>query len=145
MTVGFIEGGQARNVIPESVKFGRTYKSLTSEGLSHVKQRIKEAKHAFLVWPSFIPTTITILSVERKSSEHRSNVYHLQVIKAQAAVHRCSAVLDFKEDTSLPYPVMVNDEALYKHAKKVGESLLGQSNQISIFNVLKIKDLNVDK
>lgn len=53
---------------------------------------------------------------------------HLQVIEAQAAVHRCSAVLDFKEDTPLPYPVMVNDEALYEHAKKVGESLVGQSN-----------------
>ncbi|KAK4582724.1 hypothetical protein RGQ29_025775 [Quercus rubra] len=92
VTVGFIEGGQAGNVIPESVKFGGTYRSLTSEGLSYVKQRIKE------------------------------------VIEAQAAVHRCRAVLDFKEDTPLPYPVMVNDEALYEHAKKVGESLVGQSN-----------------
>ena len=55
-------------------------------------------------------------------------MFHLQVIEAQAAVHRCRAVLDFKEDTPLPYPVMVNDEALYEHAKKVGESLVGQSN-----------------
>jgi IAA-amino acid hydrolase len=55
-------------------------------------------------------------------------MFHLQVIEAQAAVHRCSAVLDFKEETPLPYPVMVNDEALYEHAKKVGESLLGESN-----------------
>jgi len=50
VTVGLIEGGQAGNVIPESVKFGGTYRSLTSEGLSYVKQRIKEVvKHAFLV------------------------------------------------------------------------------------------------
>ena len=123
VTVGFIEGGQARNVIPESVKFGRTYKSF--EGLSYVKQRIKEAKHAFLVWPSFIPTTITILSVERKSSEHRSNVFHLQVIKAQAAVHRCSAVLDFKEDTSLPYPVMVNERHCINMQRKLENLYLG--------------------
>lgn len=92
VTVGFIEGGQAEDEIPESVKFGGTYRSMTSEGLSYVQQRIKE------------------------------------VIEAQAAVHRCSAVLDFKEETPLPYPVMVNDEALYEHAKKVGESLLGESN-----------------
>ena len=59
VTVGFIEGGQAENVIPESVKFGGTYRSMTSEGLSYVQQRIKEVKHAFLIRPSLI-STITI-------------------------------------------------------------------------------------
>lgn len=28
----------------------------------------------------------------------------------------------------MPHPIMVNDEALYKHAKKVGEILLGEPN-----------------
>lgn len=28
----------------------------------------------------------------------------------------------------MPYPVMVNDEALHEHAKKVGEILLGKAN-----------------
>ncbi|CAK9180806.1 unnamed protein product [Ilex paraguariensis] len=42
VTVGFIKGGQAANVIPETVKFGGTYRSLTSHGLSYIKNRIKE-------------------------------------------------------------------------------------------------------
>ncbi|KAA8518524.1 hypothetical protein F0562_015998 [Nyssa sinensis] len=92
VTVGYIAGGQAENVIPETVKFGGTYRSLTPQGLSYIQERIKE------------------------------------VIELQAAVHRCTAVVDFKEDTPQPHPVMVNDEKLYKHAKRVGEILLGEAN-----------------
>ncbi|KAA8516778.1 hypothetical protein F0562_017112 [Nyssa sinensis] len=42
VTVGFIEGGQAENVIPETVKLGGTFRSITSEGLSYTRQRVKE-------------------------------------------------------------------------------------------------------
>lgn len=42
VTVGFVEGGQAGNVIPETVKFGGTFRSFSSEGLSYLQQRIKE-------------------------------------------------------------------------------------------------------
>ncbi|KAL5545773.1 hypothetical protein UlMin_005460 [Ulmus minor] len=50
------------------------------------------------------------------------------VIELQASVQRCNAVVDFMEKTPLPYPVVSNDEALYEHAKKVGEALLGEQN-----------------
>ncbi|RVW48068.1 IAA-amino acid hydrolase ILR1 [Vitis vinifera] len=43
VTVGFIKGGQAANVIPESVEFGGTYRSLTSQGLSYIQERIQES------------------------------------------------------------------------------------------------------
>lgn len=43
-------------------------------------------------------------------------------------MHRCTAVVDFKEDVPLPYPPTDNDEELYEHAKKVGEILLGEPN-----------------
>ncbi|KAL4605954.1 hypothetical protein ACB092_09G067300 [Castanea dentata] len=93
VSVGFINGGQTHNVIPETVKFGGTFRSLTTDGLSYIKERIKE------------------------------------VIETQATVHRCSAMVDFMEDSRhMPHPVMVNDEALYEHVKKVGESLLGKPN-----------------
>ncbi|OVA07101.1 Peptidase M20 [Macleaya cordata] len=46
LTVGFIESGQAENVIPESVKFGGTFRSMTNEGLSYIHQRIKEVIEA---------------------------------------------------------------------------------------------------
>ncbi len=42
VSVGFINGGEANNVIPETVKFGGTYRSLNTEGLSYIKERIKE-------------------------------------------------------------------------------------------------------
>lgn len=48
VTVGFIEGGNAGNVIPECVKFGGTYRSLTSEGLSYIQDRIKEVTYRLI-------------------------------------------------------------------------------------------------
>ncbi|KAK1421562.1 hypothetical protein QVD17_23996 [Tagetes erecta] len=90
VTIGQINGGQADNVIPESVRIGGTYRSLSNQGLIDTKTRIKE------------------------------------VIEAQAAVHQCQAEIDFKEETPLPYPVTVNDEGMYEHAKTVAEIILGK-------------------
>ncbi|KAM3324653.1 IAA-amino acid hydrolase ILR1-like 3 [Capsicum chacoense] len=42
LSVAFVDGGEAGNVIPESVKFGGTFRFLTSESYSYLKQRIKE-------------------------------------------------------------------------------------------------------
>ncbi|XP_058207083.1 IAA-amino acid hydrolase ILR1-like 3 [Rhododendron vialii] len=92
VSIGFIEGGQAGNVIPETVRFGGTFRSMTSEGMSYLQQRIKE------------------------------------VIEIQASVHQCSAVVDFMEEKLRPYPATVNDEAMYRHTKRIGETLLGESN-----------------
>lgn len=44
VTVGYLKGGEAGNVIPESVNFGGTFRSLTMEGLGHIQERIKEVK-----------------------------------------------------------------------------------------------------
>ncbi|KAH9738040.1 M20 dimer domain-containing protein [Citrus sinensis] len=92
VSVGFIEAGQAGNVIPASVRFGGTLRSMTTEGLFYLQRRVKE------------------------------------VIEMQAAVHQCSATLDFMEEKLRPYPATVNDEEMYEHAKKVGTSLLGEAN-----------------
>lgn len=32
------------------------------------------------------------------------------------------------EEKLRPYPATVNDEAMYRHAKRIGETLLGESN-----------------
>ncbi|XP_044508910.1 IAA-amino acid hydrolase ILR1-like [Mangifera indica] len=92
ITVGFIEASQAANVIPETVRFGGTFRCTTTEGSFYLKQRIKE------------------------------------VIETQAVVHRCSASIDFMEEKMRPYPSLVNDEEMYEHGKRVGESLLGEAN-----------------
>uniref|UniRef100_J3MJS3 Peptidase M20 dimerisation domain-containing protein n=2 Tax=Oryza brachyantha TaxID=4533 RepID=J3MJS3_ORYBR len=42
ISVTFMKAGDAYNVIPESVSFGGTFRSLTTEGLSYLKKRIKE-------------------------------------------------------------------------------------------------------
>ena len=55
-------------------------------------------------------------------------VIDLQVIEMQAAVHGCSATVDFMEETMRPYPPTMNDEDLYQHAKRVAEALLGKPN-----------------
>ncbi|ONH95981.1 hypothetical protein PRUPE_7G099800 [Prunus persica] len=92
VTVGMVEGGQAGNVIPETVRLGGTFRSMSSEGLYYLQQRIQE------------------------------------VIEMQASVHRCMATVDFMLEKMRPYPATVNDEAMYKHAKNVGETLLGEPN-----------------
>lgn len=43
-------------------------------------------------------------------------------------MHRCTAVVEFREEIPLPYPPTDNDEELYEHAKRVGEILLGEPN-----------------
>ncbi|KAK1263426.1 IAA-amino acid hydrolase ILR1-like 7 [Acorus gramineus] len=89
VSVGFIEGGTAYNVIPETLKFGGTFRSTTMEGLSYLSTRIRE------------------------------------IIEAHATVHQCT--VDFSKDM-IPCPPTVNDESMYSHAKRVGESLLGEAS-----------------
>ncbi|KAL8551113.1 hypothetical protein ACS0TY_000261 [Phlomoides rotata] len=42
LSVTYIRGGAASNVIPDSVEFGGTLRSLTTEGLLQLQQRVKE-------------------------------------------------------------------------------------------------------
>ncbi|PUZ68978.1 hypothetical protein GQ55_2G071700 [Panicum hallii var. hallii] len=92
VSITFLKGGEAFNVIPESVTFGGTLRSLSDEGLSYLKKRIKE------------------------------------IVEGRSAAHRCSASVDFMEDKMRPYPVVINEEGMYGHAKAVAESFLGEEN-----------------
>jgi len=42
VSITFAKGGEAFNVIPESVTFGGTMRSISDEGLSYLMKRIKE-------------------------------------------------------------------------------------------------------
>uniref|UniRef100_A0A7N0V1G1 Peptidase M20 dimerisation domain-containing protein n=1 Tax=Kalanchoe fedtschenkoi TaxID=63787 RepID=A0A7N0V1G1_KALFE len=42
VTVGIVEGGLALNVIPDTVRFGGTFRSMTMEGQVYLQQRIRE-------------------------------------------------------------------------------------------------------
>ncbi|XP_031253540.1 IAA-amino acid hydrolase ILR1-like 5 [Pistacia vera] len=48
-----------------------------------------------------------------------------EVVKQQAAVHRCSAYVDMKDEEHPPYPAVVNDNNLHLLVEKVGRDLLG--------------------
>ncbi|XWS48670.1 hypothetical protein CRYUN_Cryun13aG0096000 [Craigia yunnanensis] len=92
LSVTYIRGGSAFNVIPSYVEFGGTLRSLTTEGLHKLQQRLKE------------------------------------VLKGQAAVHRCNAYIDINEEDYPPYPAVMNDDSLHQHVHKVGGLLLGSEN-----------------
>ncbi|KAK4384766.1 IAA-amino acid hydrolase ILR1-like 5 [Sesamum angolense] len=53
---------------------------------------------------------------------------HSQVIEGQAAVHKCKAYVNMKEEEFPPYPACVNDLRLHRHVKSVGSLLLGPEN-----------------
>ncbi|CAA3021277.1 IAA-amino acid hydrolase ILR1-like 3 [Olea europaea subsp. europaea] len=69
ISVGFVEGGQAGNVIPETVKFGGTFRFLDEESYSYIRRRIKEVLNIHHLYNgrffnclstcSFSPSTLT--------------------------------------------------------------------------------------
>ncbi|XP_074285768.1 IAA-amino acid hydrolase ILR1-like 4 [Silene latifolia] len=88
VSVGKFQGGEAYNVIPDSVIIGGTFRALLRDSFSHLKQRIKE------------------------------------VITSQAAVHRCTANVDFFNDLKQSPPT-INDENLHKFFTSVSTDMLG--------------------
>lgn len=51
-----------------------------------------------------------------------------QVIKGQAAVHRCSAEIDFLGKDNPTVPPTVNDERIYEHVRRVSTEIVGEEN-----------------
>ncbi|XP_026447376.1 IAA-amino acid hydrolase ILR1-like 4 [Papaver somniferum] len=48
-----------------------------------------------------------------------------EVIKAQAAVQRCNATVDFSPDNKIDFPVTANNKVLHKHFENVAGDMLG--------------------
>ncbi|XP_051132047.1 IAA-amino acid hydrolase ILR1-like 7 [Andrographis paniculata] len=46
VSIGYVQGGEAFNVIPESVQFGGTFRFMDSESFNYLKHRIKEVIEA---------------------------------------------------------------------------------------------------
>ncbi|KAL3335766.1 hypothetical protein AABB24_031804 [Solanum stoloniferum] len=104
LSVTYVRGGSASNVIPSYVEFGGTLRSLTTEGLFQLQKRVKE------------------------------------VIEGQAAVHRCKAYIDMKEEDFPAYPACTNDENLHQHVERVGKLMLGSENVGEIGKVMAGED-----
>lgn len=52
----------------------------------------------------------------------------------QSSVHQCHGMVDFLEDTPMPWPVMINDEALHEHGTQVAKALIGRS-KLEVFHL----------
>ncbi|KAF9600905.1 hypothetical protein IFM89_013812 [Coptis chinensis] len=63
-----------------------------------------------------------------------------EVIKGQAAVHRCKADIDFLEEEYPAYPATINDEILHEHVERVGKLLLGPKNVTAANKVMAGED-----
>lgn len=68
----------------------------------------------------------------RKTSQSYAAAFssQCQVIKAQAAVHRCSAEVDLEGSEHPSIPPTVNDERIYKHAHRVSTEVVGEENTV---------------
>ncbi|XP_077237849.1 IAA-amino acid hydrolase ILR1-like 4 [Tasmannia lanceolata] len=92
VSVSNFHGGDAFNVIPDSVTLGGTFRAFRKKSFNALKQRIAE------------------------------------VITGQAAVHRCSAELDFFEEERPMIPPTVNDERIYEQVRQVSHEILGENS-----------------
>ncbi|KAF3341836.1 IAA-amino acid hydrolase ILR1-like 3 [Carex littledalei] len=80
-----------------------------------------------------VPMAFAIIAlqplVSRETNPLDSSVVSVGFVKAgnetQATIHRCTATIDFMENTLIPYPPLINDESVYEHVRSVGERLLG--------------------
>ncbi|KAF0912396.1 hypothetical protein E2562_014043 [Oryza meyeriana var. granulata] len=122
VSMTFIKGGEAFNVIPESVTLGGTLRSMTADGMSYLMKRIREESMAWHSMALVVPAAETVTAADAM------RYLHWKVIEGQAAVNRCVAAVDFMEEKLRPYPATVNDEGMYAHAKAVAESMLGEAN-----------------
>ncbi|MCL7044567.1 hypothetical protein MKW94_017825 [Papaver nudicaule] len=92
VTVGKFQGGEAFNVIPDSVTIGGTFRAFSTASFMQLKKRIEE------------------------------------VIKAEAAVQRCNATVDFSPDNKISFPVTTNNKVMHKHLENVAGDMLGTEN-----------------
>lgn len=116
VTVGYIQGGHAQNVIPQFAKFGGTFRSLSNDGLLFIQRRIKEVMR--LVYTLFFNTVLLMVMITMM----------MQIAEAQASVYQCKAEVDFGEKEPSLHPVMKNDEGVYEHGKEVAEAMIGKNN-----------------
>ncbi|XP_050251898.1 IAA-amino acid hydrolase ILR1-like 5 isoform X5 [Quercus robur] len=79
--------------------------------------------------PTYVEIRGTLRSLTTKGL-HQLRQRLKEVIEGQAAVHRCDAYIDMKEEDHPLLPAVVNDEKLHLHVQKVGKLLVGPQNVI---------------
>ncbi|KAG9449834.1 hypothetical protein H6P81_009799 [Aristolochia fimbriata] len=80
---------------------------------------------------NIIPDSVTIggtFRAFRKKSFYALRQRVEEVITGQAAVHRCTAELDFFDEERPMIPPTVNDERIYERVRRVSVSIVGEKN-----------------
>ncbi|KAL5723549.1 IAA-amino acid hydrolase ILR1-like 1 [Ranunculus cassubicifolius] len=80
---------------------------------------------------NIIPESVTISGTFRAFTKHSFNALKQrieEVITGQAAVHRCTAELDFLEEKHPTIPPTVNDQRVYEHVRHVSSHIVGEKN-----------------
>lgn len=78
-----------------------------------------------------IPDSATIGGTFRAFSQknfHALRERIEEVIKGQAAVHRCSSQIDFNGNENPTIPPTINDAKIHEHARRVSIELVGEEN-----------------
>ncbi|KAH0674419.1 hypothetical protein KY284_025506 [Solanum tuberosum] len=78
-----------------------------------------------------IPDSATISGTYRAFS--KKSFYGLrkrieEIVRAQAAVHRCTVEIDFDGRENPTLPPTINNEKIYEHARKVSKMIVGEEN-----------------
>lgn len=100
-----------------------------------------EAGDAFNVIPEIVTFGGTYRSMTNEGLHYLIKRIR-EVIETQSAVHQCTGELDFMETERRPYPVTLNDEGVYRHAKRVGEVMFGEVNVLLSPLVLGAEDFS---
>ncbi|KAL1339020.1 hypothetical protein AAHE18_U001700 [Arachis hypogaea] len=85
------------------------------------------ADGAFNVIPDSVTIGGTFRAFSPESITRLKDRIH-QVITGQAAVHRCTAEVDFHEDKKPLYPATINDDKLHEHFLEVAKNVVGNNN-----------------
>ncbi|KAF5187877.1 N-acetyldiaminopimelate deacetylase [Thalictrum thalictroides] len=74
------------------------------------------------------PLDSKVVSVCKIRGGSAHNIIPESVITGQAAVHRCTAELDFLEEYHPTIPPTFNDERVYEHVRHVSSHIVGEEN-----------------
>ncbi|RWW43020.1 hypothetical protein BHE74_00051362 [Ensete ventricosum] len=91
-----------------------TFRVFSKRSFNEITSRIEEVKQN--------PTLLTLL-------HHDKLIICLpsaQVIRAQAAVYRCTAEIEFLESEEPPIPPTVNDRAIHEYVQQVSREVVGE-------------------
>ncbi|KDO82610.1 hypothetical protein CISIN_1g013395mg [Citrus sinensis] len=80
---------------------------------------------------NMIPDSATVAGTFRAFNKKRFNALRErieEIIKGQAAVHRCSAEVDFSGREHPTLPPTMNDVRIYQHVRRVTAEILGEEN-----------------